>query len=252
MGKPILLYDNRFLDGTITATDTAADYDVNNIKDLRTYTFWKAASAGTKYLTVDCGSGKSADSLGIIGHNLKTASAVISVESSADNIAWTERLAGFTPADDRAVLKTFTAVSARYWRMKIVTTTVAPQLAVVMLGQRLTFERYLQGPFDPAPEKIEGDSQRSKTGNLLGSVVYYHSMKISAGFKNVTPTWIRDTFKPAWDIHLSLLKPFFFAWDPESHSDEVFFVKVPENFELRLPYEGVRRSLSLEFEGVKE
>jgi hypothetical protein len=252
MGKPILLYDNRFIDGTITATDTAADYDVNNIKDLRAYTFWKAASAGTKYLTVDCGSEKSADSLGIIGHNLFTAGAMLSVESSSDGSVYTERLAAFTPSSDKTVLKTFSSVSARYWRIKIVTATVAPQLAVVMLGQRITFERYLQAPFDPAPEKIEGDSQRSKTGNLLGSVVYYHSMKISADFKNVTPAWIRDTFKPAWDGHLSLLKPFFFAWDPESHPDEVFFVKVPENFELRLPYEGVRRSLRLEFEGVKE
>lgn len=252
MGKPILLYDNRFLDGAVTATDTALDYNANNIKDLRTYTFWKAASAGTKYITVDCATSKSADSLGIIGHNFKTANATVSIESSTDNITWTQRLAGFIPSSDTAFMKTFTSVSARYWRIKIVTASVAPQLAVALLGAKLTFERYLQGPFDPTPEKIEGDSQRSKTGNLLGSVVYYQSRKISADFKHLTPNWVRDTFKPAWDSYLSQLKPFFFAWDPDNHPDEVFFVKLPENFELRMPYDGPRRSLRLDFEGVKE
>jgi len=160
-------------------------------------------------------------------------------------------LSGLIP-DDTAFLRNFTKTAAKYWRIGVNTPGAQAQLAVVMLGERLIFERYLQAPFDPAPEKIEGDTQRSKTGNLLGSVVYYHSMKISADFKNVTPAWIRDTFKPAWDSHLSMLKPFFFAWDPENHTDEVFFVKVPENFELRMPYDGVRRSLRLEFEGVKE
>lgn len=252
MGKPIILYDNRYLDGTITATDTAPDYDFNNIKDLRTYTFWKADSSGTKYITVDCGSTKSADSLGIIGHNLGTAAAIVSVETSDDNITYTERLAGFTPTNDKALLHTFIPASARYWRTKIVTTAVAPQIAVALIGKRLTFERHLQGSFDPTPEKIEGQSKRGKTGNLLGSVVYYHSMKMRADFRNITPAWIRDTFKPAWDEHLSLLKPFFFAWDPENHADEVFLVKITDKFELRMPYEGVRRSLRLQFEGVKE
>ena len=51
MSNPIILYDNRFADGALSATDTESGYDVNNIKDLRAHTFWKAASPGTKYIT---------------------------------------------------------------------------------------------------------------------------------------------------------------------------------------------------------
>ena len=51
MSNPIILYDNRFEDGDLSATNTAAGYDVNNIKDLRTHTFWKANAAGTLYIT---------------------------------------------------------------------------------------------------------------------------------------------------------------------------------------------------------
>ena len=120
MQTPIILYDNRLTDGTPAATDTAAGYDILNILDLRTYTQWKAASSGTKYITIDCGSAKSADCLAVIGHNLYTAGATVSVESSSDNATWTQRLAGFTPTSDKAFMKLFVSASARYWRIKII------------------------------------------------------------------------------------------------------------------------------------
>ena len=253
--KPILLYDNRFNDGTLTATDTASGYDVLNIKDLRTYTFWKAASAGTKHITVYCGSSKSADALGIVGHNLFSANATVSVEYSATG-AWAGEelvaLAGFTPSDDKAFLKIFTSQSARYWRIKIVTASVAAYLAVLILGVKLTFERFLQAEFDPTPEKIESESKKSKTGNLLGSTVNFISRTIKASWKYLTPSWIDSTFKPAWDNHLSQLKPFFWAWDITNHSNEIFFVKISDDFSLSMPYDPIRRNLTLEMEGVKE
>jgi hypothetical protein len=57
MANPLVLYDNRFEDGTPTATDTAAGYNVLNIRDWKTYTFWKGTAADPMYLTVDCGAG---------------------------------------------------------------------------------------------------------------------------------------------------------------------------------------------------
>lgn len=51
--KPLILADNRLDNGTPTATDTGAGFDVLNLKDLRTYTYWQALSFGTKYITVD-------------------------------------------------------------------------------------------------------------------------------------------------------------------------------------------------------
>lgn len=255
--KPVILFDNRFVDAAPTATTTAPGYDVLNIRDWRTYTFWQAMYDGVDYLTVDCGSAKSADALGIIGHNLGSAVATVSVESS-DTGAWAgeqvERLSHFTPWSDACLLKLFAPASARYWRIKLFTfLSIAPKIAVVCLGSRLTMEKYIQGSFAPDPEKIEGESNRSRGGgHLLGSVMRYHARNIKAQFQHITPAWYAGTFKPAWDAHISRLKPFFWAWDLTNHPDHVYLAKVPDSFELSAPYDPWRRSLSLELESVKE
>jgi hypothetical protein len=83
MANPIVLYDNRFDDGTPAATDTAAGYSVLNIRDWKTYTFWKGTAADPMYLTVDCGAG----TIATTGANLITNGAFTSDASSwtADN-----------------------------------------------------------------------------------------------------------------------------------------------------------------------
>lgn len=254
--KPVILNDNRFDDGTPTATDTDSDsqYDVLNIKDLRTYTHHKFAGSGTKYYTIDCGSAKSADALAIISHNLKTANATVSVEYSSDNFSADVNVAlsGFTPSDDKAFLKLFTSQSARYWRIKIVTASIVVWLGVAIVGERFIFERYPVAPFDPQPEKIISKTSISNTGNLLGSVIQYIEIQIEVSFKHLTPSWAANTFRPIWDAHLSQLKPFFWAWELDNHSDEVYFGQITEGFHLKMPYDPVRRSLTLKMRGVKE
>src|SRR4030066_1655848 len=134
MMEPIILADNRFLGGTPPATDTAAGYNVLFIRDYKTFTSWKAASAGTKYLTVDCGMAKSADCIAFKKHNFGTGAAQISVESSDNGTDWVERITPFTVNDDKAALRTFASVSARYWRGKNAPPPRAPPRAVAPRG----------------------------------------------------------------------------------------------------------------------
>lgn len=252
--NPIILYDNRFNDGAPTATDTAAGFSVLNIRDYRTYTFWRAASAGTKFITIDCGSAKSADCLAIIGHNLRTANATVSVESSPDNVTWTVRLAGFTPSSDKAFLRIFTSASARYWRIRIVTASIAPQLAVTMLGVMLTFPYPPDAPYVPYSEGIEVESSRGKTGHLLGNIINFKSINISARFSNLTRDWVMNNFKPFWDNHASDLNPFFYAWDIDVYPEMVFYVSVDDGSRYRMPVSVLSYidSIELEMQGVKE
>ena len=53
--KPLFLFENVFSKGTLTATDTDSDatFDVENIINQVVYQLWKAASSGTKHITVD-------------------------------------------------------------------------------------------------------------------------------------------------------------------------------------------------------
>ena len=88
MTLPKILHDNIFALG-VSATDTDSDsqYSVDNIYDLRTYTYWLGASAGVKYFTMDAGAAVDVDSLRIISHNLGTAEASVAIESSTTG-AW--------------------------------------------------------------------------------------------------------------------------------------------------------------------
>jgi hypothetical protein len=252
--NPIILADNRFLDGTPTATDTAAGYNVLYIRDYKTFTAWKAANAGTKYLTIDCGSAKNANCLAFVGHNFFTASASVSVESSDNGSDWTERLAPFTLTDDKAALRTFAQVSARYWRVKIVTASVAAKVSVLCLGVRIDFPYPPDTPFTPASEGIEVETSKSRTGQLLGVDVRFKPYTIQATWSNLTRTWVESYFIPFWSNHASNLTPFFWAWDLSQYANDVRFVRVPEGFTQspRMSILSVYDSVSLEMEGTKE
>ncbi|MDI9562516.1 MAG: hypothetical protein QM235_15225 [Pseudomonadota bacterium] len=254
MQTPIILYDNRLTDGTLVATDTETGYDVLNLIDLRPYTFWKAASHGTKYITVDCGAAKSADCLAIIGHNLYTAGATVSIESSPDNSSWTVRLAGFTPTSDKAVLKTFTSASAQYWRIKIVTAAVAAYMAVALLGVKIQFEYPPNTPYVPYAETPAADVERSKNGHILGVATYSPVLRIQPQFSLVSRTWLDTYFIPFWQNYARLFKPFFFVWDLDTYPSDVFFTSIDDDMPLETPFSVLTYvdTLTLKLRGVKE
>jgi hypothetical protein len=250
--KPIILYDSRFLDAVPVATDTETGYDVNNMTDLRPFTFHQFDAFGTKYITVNCAAPKSADSIAFLGHNFFTAAATVSVESSTDNSNWTERLAGFTVTTNKAVLKTFTTASAQYWRVKTITASVAARMAICILGVRLDMEKQVQQGFDPCPEKINAIAARSKAGYMIGATLQNISFEIQANFQNLTDSWLRNTFATIWDAHLSICKPFFWVWNPTTYPAEVYFVNIPPDFVRKIPYNYVTRDLVLTMQGIKE
>lgn len=231
--NPVILADSRFLDGTPTATDTAAGYDVLNIRDNKPFTSWKAASAGTKYLAVDCGSAKSADAIGIYKHNLGTAEASVSVESSATG-AWAgeqvQRLAPFTPANDKAVLKTFAASSARYWRVKIVTASVAAQIAECSIGARLEFPYPPDSQFVPVSESIEAQAVQSKSGQRLEAIVRFVNWTVTPVWSGLSRTWLDANVRPFWSSWARYLYPFYWAWDLNEYPNEILWGAVPEEY----------------------
>lgn len=255
--NPVILYDNRFDDGTPTATDTADGYSPLNIRDGRPYTYHKFAALGTKYITVDCGTAKSADALGIYKHNLGTAAATVSVESSATG-AWAgeqvERLAGFVPANDKGIIKLFTSASARYWRIKIVTASIAAMFAEVKLSVRLLWPYPPDTPFIPQHKSVKAESVDSKTGQPLGAVVYYKPLKVDAKFSMLLRSWVDTNYAPFYDNHASLKKFFFWAWDLDVYPNMVHFLRLSGDATDALPmtYSQFYDAVTLAMEGMQE
>lgn len=250
--KPIIFYDNVFALGTPTATDTYSGYSVLNITDKRPYTLWKAASAGTKYITIDCTTAQTVNAVAFTGHNLFTADAIIGVQSSDDNANWTTRQVNFKAHSNAPVMKIFTSASAQYWRVYIVTTSVIPYVGVIFLGEYLEMERWMDAEYDAYTETSNATIAESETGNLLGILTSYVSKSVNARFSYITTGWYRYTFKPVWDAYLKYYYPFFWAWDIENHPDEIDYVRMKIGKAHSAPMDQIRQQLTLTMDGVKE
>lgn len=249
---PIILADNRFLDAAPTATGTATGFDVLHIRDLRPYTFWQAAAAGTNYLTVNCGSAKQADALGIISHNLATAAALVSLEISNDGANWSTRVAPFIPTSDRAFMKLFVPATAQYWRIKIVTSAVAPSIAVAMIGQRLEFPFPPDAPYIPYSETTEEETSVTKAGHPLGTVIRFFGIEINPQFSRLDRDWVEQTWLPFHNLYARWRKFFFYAWDLDRYPEQVFFVRDTAKHETPLTVGMYVDRLKLQLKGNAE
>lgn len=256
--NPIILYDNRFLDNPVIAatdTDATGDYDVRNIRDTRPYLMHKFAALGTKYYTVDCGSAKAADTLALFNHNLGTAGAALSVESSPDNFnVVNQRLVPVNPSNDRALLKTFNTATERYWRAKIVTAGIPAQAGCAVLGSMLQFPRPPIGPFEPYREDVKSIVPDGDYGAQIEAASKYCPIRITARFQHLSRAWIENTFQPFWDGWMKKEKWFFFAWNIDDFPAHVFYVRRARGYQFSAPLSKgyIVKEFSIELEGVSE
>lgn len=256
--KPFILYDN-IIDSTVTATDTESDgdYDEAYLADLRPYTQWKAASVGTKYLTMDAGAAVTVSTFSMLAHNLGTAGATVSIESSTTG-AWggeeVLRLSGFVPSTDLIIIKKTTEATARYWRAKIISASVVPIVSVFMLGESLDFPVYPDSPFTIDEQTINAESNVSKAGHLLGVDVFYVPVKNNVSFSWPEMSFVEGDYKTFWETHGRLMKPFVWVPNIDEWPDKAYFCRFPKGFTHSYQQKDTTNaeSLSLTLEGVAE
>ncbi len=248
--NPLILSDNRFADSVPSANATAVDFDARHLVDGREYTFWKGDAVGTFYLTANCPVAAAADSLALCGHNLGTAGASVSLEGYSAS-TWSEIVAPFIPTDDRPLLKTFNSQSCDDWRLKIVSAAVVPELAVLLVGERLDFPQKPESPYIPYTEDVEETSAASKAGHQLGSLVKFFPISITASFRNIGRSWVLDSYQPFWESHARWRKPFIYAWDLDLFPQHVFWVRHVGKFATPLSISSRVDSLALDLKGVR-
>lgn len=229
MAKPKFLYESRFNDGTLAASSTAAgNFDVNNLKDFRPYTWWQPASLPAT-VTVDCGSSKSANYSVVYGHNLFSKGCTYEVRGSTDNFSASDVLvASLAPSSDDPFYLGFTPTSFRYWRLGLFNGT-APSLAIVAIGTSFDLTVGLMSGFDPLGRKIDGQSNQNLNGQPLGKVIDFEGWEQTLNLERVTWDWARNTFLPAWRASLRS-SPFIFAWDTDAFPAELRLVTVKDMF----------------------
>lgn len=249
MSQPTIIYQNVF-DGTLTASGTATGFVVDNIKDFRPFTYWKA-DALTATITVDNGTAVSCDYLLVYGHDLNTQGATIELRGSTDNFSASDVLVKtITPTNDDNFAEFFTASTAyRYWRIQITGTTV-PTLAIISAGLKLTIPSYLDEGFDPIGRTPMVKNNRSRNGHPIGKVIQFQEYEQTLKFPLVTWTWVRDTWAPAWEAWLKD-NPFVFVWEIDTYSSELRLITIDGGF--KTPHKaGQWADLQLKIEGVYE
>ena len=235
--KTIFMTTNHFEFGTLTATNTAATYNVNNILDRRPFTKWRAASFGTRYVEIDHGANTySVTGIAIFGHNFHTANAAVTIE--AYNVAddWVQ-IHAFTITKDGAIAGNWAVKTGdTKWRIKMVTASVAPEFAIAILSENTVFPISPDSPhadFNEVPLKESGNS---KTGNLLGVVnrgsTFAFNLKFSLLLRSWADTWILGWWWPSFG---KTGLPFAYVPDYDYDDEEVYLVRSADDYTYQTP-----------------
>ena len=231
---PIILYDNKFLTATLSESASAEGYATQNILDQRTYKYWKASAGGTNYITGQWGSAPAVNCVGIAGHNFYSVGVTVKVYSSDNGSSWTQR-ATVIPTNNKVIILTFNTVSAAYWKVEMVNTVGAPQVAVIFIGSYLQFPYPMNAPLEPSARSIKVDTAESEDGLPLGACVKYSPIEINHVQGEFTRTWFSTYFQPFYDNYAELMNWFFYAPDLTNMPGDAYYCRFKEDYVLRTP-----------------
>ncbi len=239
----------------ITATSATSTDAVENIYRMLEVNKWKAANTTSPhYITVDLQAGnptKTADYLAVLGHNLYTAGATITLQYSSDNFAAdiNDAFTAETVMSDAVYLKDFTQTpSRRYWRVKLTGITVAPYMAICIWGDK-TELGYASASFDPHAQEVKAQINQSYGGYVTGVHATHTERSMRLRFEDADAA-LYAKVKTWWET--SGMEHFFVAWDRTNNASDVFLMRSDLRFDNPLMNGGAYRNLTLNLTGRKE
>lgn len=208
---------------TITLVGDNPDNPAANAFDgLANGTYYAPQSTGTSDVFLDAGESFSASYFAIYDHNLGANGATITLSWGVSATgSWTD-LATLSPDKSEASMATFTAVSARYWRVR----TVLPSLVyigVIAFGESIVMRGSVRPSFKPVlVDDWESNNTISESGNMLGRHLIRRPAKISASFTVLDDAWIRSTWQPFIERRV-IERPWFWRWNSQRFPKEIAF-----------------------------
>ncbi len=211
-------YDNFVPAATVTATSAEAVWPVDSVQRENTFERWQPTS-GNGSITIDNGTEKPADYIGIAAHTLGASSSTVTVEHSSDNSSWTT-IETVSPADSSAIMVIFAEVTDRYFRVSVAGST-APQIGVIYLGVALAMQRAIYSGHTPITlgRRTVKRPTKSQDGQFLGSSTIRNGLQTGFAWKHLKAQWYRDNFDPF--VKAARNKPFFIAWRPSKFPGEI-------------------------------
>lgn len=265
---PRLFYDNIAMrkdanlnlivpDASITATDYAgADFVPSNTRDARKFTRWRGQGiTGPKQHITDYGSNTAVDYVVIYGHNLSGMN--VSIESAASGGGFTTRVSTFVPANNNIIVKEFSQVTHRHYRVTIDNLgSTEPEAGEIWWGPAFVLPLYLPMGFDPRPYDSRSASYNSVEGHILGADIDFIRIGWDFELWPVSYVFAEATGFPSWTDFVkrcyNLREPFFFAWDTGDHPQDTYFVQVPPDEPAQQKWDRNLRRLKLRMTGKTE
>lgn len=134
---------------TLTAGTAAAGYPLYRVHDRDLGRLFIGSAAATTTIHCDQGAGGT-QALTMLfiasGHNL--AGVTLDLQWSTDNVAWNDAVAQW-PGAAGDIVKTFSALTKRYWRLVMTTPAAAPQIGEVILTDPTVWTRNPARPGGP-------------------------------------------------------------------------------------------------------
>lgn len=224
LSYPMVGWHNVVTVGNVTADSEAAGYPVTNLANNSTANRWLSSSTAEQLVTVSDIDAGAIDYVGIARHWLDGATISVEAITAEPGADWEVVHPGLLVAGISPIVLQFEPGFYIGVRLRIIPDGVAPSMAVMFVGLSLVLMRSMQAGFTPITDGKENDlvTGWSQSGEHLGSIIDGAMSSNSADIKALDPTWYRETMRPFVNAG-NAGEPFFFAWDPENHPDEVGF-----------------------------
>ena len=240
-----ILYDNVFLDGTLSTTNEVAGFEGENAIDWVLHDAWKPGVVGTQEIEVNIGTNTPADCFAIVGHNLGSEGCGVELSWYNGSI-WTKVVDIAAAYSDVALLRAFTSASGSRWKVTITNCTVDAYISQIVAGA--AYSVAFAPPLSPpglmdikVPKTV-----MSRGGRFVGRQVKSKPFPVKLKFSTRTPTEVRSGAVP-FLTHANAL-PFFVAWDTDLFPDEVAYCWNEK--ELKLPQYRNTMFMDWAFNGV--
>lgn len=216
----------------VFADQEAEGFPASNLANPATYLYWRAVDTSQQAVSIALDVAQEVNYFAIAKHNLGSAGATITFQSSADGSTWTSVTAPHVLNTDKVVFHEFDTVFARNFRLLIEGSTIPPAIAVMYIGRTLVLQRRIYVGHTPFPygRNTTVSNGRSENGQFLGRILRREFFESSVVLQNLTPNWYREHMEPF--VHAARTRPFFWAWRPAKYPDESGFAWLTDDVKM--------------------
>jgi hypothetical protein len=183
--------------GTITAGGTNADLAANDYTNQR----WSTNTFPTSWKVVT-GADANVDCIFIAAHNLGSAGATFTVQTTATVGGTFITRATIVPTDNSTIAVMFNNAGSPYVvrevRIQILSATGTVQIGIIRAGVALQMEQPVFGGVKPIglSRLVETRHSQSETGQWLGRTIQRQASATEMNWTHLTSAWYRSTFQP--------------------------------------------------------